>query len=99
MSLLNTKTGFTTPWHCSVALTADGEWLSAPMGDFRKDPRYKIVYENGRSSYFVEATSQAVDIKLSVEKTLVVAEIGSQTRHKRNVSPPARSSVGKLQRE
>ncbi|KAF1982045.1 hypothetical protein K402DRAFT_341217 [Aulographum hederae CBS 113979] len=55
MSLLNTKTGFTTPWHCSVALRADGEWVSAPMGDFQKDPRMQIVYENGRPSYFQES--------------------------------------------
>ncbi|MCJ1283548.1 hypothetical protein MMC26_002878 [Xylographa opegraphella] len=54
MSLLNTKTGFTTPWHCSVALMADGEWLSAPMGDFKKDPKMEIVYEDGRPSYFQE---------------------------------------------
>jgi hypothetical protein len=56
MSLLNTKTGFTTPWHCSVALMADGEWMSAPMGDFKENPRMKIVNENGRPSYFREMT-------------------------------------------
>lgn len=58
MSLLNTKTGYTTPWHCSVALMADGEWLSAPMGDFKKDQagggNLEIVYEDGRPSYFRE---------------------------------------------
>ncbi|KAJ4982875.1 ABC transporter cdr4 [Stagonosporopsis vannaccii] len=54
MSLLNTKTGFTTPWHCSVALTADGEWISAPMGEFQKDHKMEIVYENERPSYFRE---------------------------------------------
>lgn len=56
MSLLNTKTGFTTPWHCSVALLADGEWISAPMGDFMKDSKLEIVYEDGRPSYFQEKT-------------------------------------------
>lgn len=56
MSLLNTKTGFTTPWHCSVALMADGEWLSAPMGEFEKDPRMKIIYQDSRPSYFQETT-------------------------------------------
>ncbi|KAF1945054.1 hypothetical protein EJ02DRAFT_339532 [Clathrospora elynae] len=56
MSLLNTKTGFTTPWHCSVALLADGEWISAPMGDFKKDPKFEVVFENGRPSYFQEKT-------------------------------------------
>ncbi|OLN87994.1 Spore wall maturation protein DIT1-like protein 1 [Colletotrichum chlorophyti] len=54
MSLLNTKTGFTTPWHCSVALMADGEWTSAPMGDFKKEPRMELVYEDGRPSHFQE---------------------------------------------
>lgn len=54
MCLLNTKTGFTTPWHCSVALLADGEWISAPMGDFKQDPCMELVYEDGRPSYFKE---------------------------------------------
>lgn len=52
MSLLNTKSGFTTPWHCSVALLDDGEWISATMVDFKKDPTLEIVYEDGRPSYF-----------------------------------------------
>lgn len=54
MSLLNTKTGFTTPWHCSVALMADNEWISAPMGDFKADRLLEIVHEDGRPSYFRE---------------------------------------------
>ncbi|KAH7317460.1 Pyoverdine/dityrosine biosynthesis protein-domain-containing protein [Rhexocercosporidium sp. MPI-PUGE-AT-0058] len=58
MSLLNTKTGFTTPWHCSVALMADGEWMSAPMGDFKENPRMKIINENGRPSYFREMAEE-----------------------------------------
>lgn len=57
VSLLNNKTGFTTPWHCSVALMADGEWLSATMAAFKKDHRLEIVHENGRPSYFQERTS------------------------------------------
>lgn len=52
MSLLNTKTGYTTPWHCSVALMADGEWVSGTMSDFKKDPMLEVVYEHGRPSYF-----------------------------------------------
>ena len=59
MSLLNTKTGFTTPWHCSVALMADGEWISGAMGDLKKDPMLEIVSENGRPSYFQERASGA----------------------------------------
>lgn len=58
MSLLNTKTGFTTPWHCTVAQMADGEWVSAPMGDFKENPRMKVVEENGRPSYFREMTEE-----------------------------------------
>lgn len=54
MSLLNTKTGFTTPWHCSVALMEDGEWVSAPMGDFEDDPNLEVVHEDGRPSHFQE---------------------------------------------
>ncbi|KAM5432753.1 putative NRPS-like protein biosynthetic cluster [Microsporum ferrugineum] len=52
--LLNTKTGFTTPWHCSVAQLADGEWVSAPMGEFSKDGRLELVYIDGRPSHFRE---------------------------------------------
>jgi hypothetical protein len=54
ISLLNTKTGFTTPWHCSVAQLADGEWVSAPMGEFSKDDRMELVYVDGRPSHFRE---------------------------------------------
>lgn len=71
MSLLNTKTGFTTPWHCSVALMADGEWISATMGDLKKDPTLEIVYEDGRPSYFREKSfelQEPVDGEKSASK-------------------------------
>lgn len=58
MSLLNTKTGYTTPWHCSVALMADGEWVSGTMGDFKKDPMLEVVYEHGRPSYFQQKAGE-----------------------------------------
>lgn len=58
MSLLDSKTGFTTPWHCSVALLTDGNWISAPMGEFQKDPKMKLVYEDGRPSYFQETAGE-----------------------------------------
>jgi hypothetical protein len=54
MSLLDTKTGYTTPWHCSIAQMADGQWISAPMGDFKENPLMEVVYEDGRPSYFRE---------------------------------------------
>ncbi|KAF4986365.1 hypothetical protein FDECE_15993 [Fusarium decemcellulare] len=58
ISLLNTKTGFTTPWHCTVALMADGEWLSALMSDFKADRLLELVEEDGRPSYFREIPRQ-----------------------------------------
>ncbi|EFX05940.1 transferase family protein [Grosmannia clavigera kw1407] len=57
ISLLNTRTGFTTPWHCSVAQLADGTWISAPMGEFAKDDRLELVFSDddvGRPSHFRE---------------------------------------------
>lgn len=56
--LLNTKSGFTTPWHCSVALMADGEWLSALTSDFKADRLLELVEEDGRPSYFREVPRQ-----------------------------------------
>ncbi|KAF5598634.1 transferase family [Fusarium pseudocircinatum] len=63
LSLLHTKTGYTTPWHCCVALMANGEWLSAPMSDFQNDPCFDIVYEDGRPSYFREKLCRSEDRK------------------------------------
>lgn len=54
LSLLHTETGYTTPWHCCVALMANGEWLSAPIGTFKDDPQFDVVYEDERPSYFRE---------------------------------------------
>ncbi|KAH8702402.1 transferase family protein [Talaromyces proteolyticus] len=54
ISLLNTKTGFTTPWHCSVAQLADGVWVSAPMGEFNQDNRLELVHIDGKPSYYQE---------------------------------------------
>lgn len=39
---------------------ADGEWLSAPMIDFQKDPRLDIICEDGRPSYFQARESGTV---------------------------------------
>jgi len=65
MSLLNTRTGYTTPWHCTVAQLADGEWISAPMSEFKKDPRLELVYEDGRPFYFKEKVSDAHTPRIS----------------------------------
>ncbi|KAK5629393.1 hypothetical protein RRF57_005109 [Xylaria bambusicola] len=75
ISLLNTKTGFTTPWHCSVAHLADGEWISAPMGEFSKNPRLELVHTNGVPSYFKEipdATSSGLSISASFAKASAI---------------------------
>ncbi|KAI0520766.1 transferase family protein [Xylaria bambusicola] len=75
ISLLNTKTGFTTPWHCSVAHLADGEWISAPMGEFSKNPRLELVHTNGVPSYFKEipdATSGGLCISASFAKASAI---------------------------
>lgn len=65
MSLLNTKTGYTTPWHCSVALLANGEWVSAPMGDFQNDPRLELVHENDQPSYYKEKVHDSNTLSIS----------------------------------
>ena len=33
---------------------ADGEWISATMSDFKKNPRLEVIYENDRPSFFRE---------------------------------------------
>jgi acyl-CoA synthetase (AMP-forming)/AMP-acid ligase II len=35
-------------------MLANGEWVSAPMGEFQKDSRLELVHEYGRPSYFKE---------------------------------------------
>ncbi|KAK5655554.1 hypothetical protein OQA88_5485 [Cercophora sp. LCS_1] len=74
ISLLNTKTGFTTPWHCSVALMANGEWLSALTSDFKSDPLLELVEEDGRPSYFREVPRQQPYLKASKKAPIVTEE-------------------------
>ncbi|KAK3315685.1 Pyoverdine/dityrosine biosynthesis protein-domain-containing protein [Apodospora peruviana] len=69
LSLLDTKTGYTTPWHCSVALMADGQWLSAPMGDFKENPLMEVVYEDGRPSYFRQRLPQSLPLAMPIAET------------------------------
>ncbi|CRG90102.1 Genome polyprotein 1 [Talaromyces islandicus] len=59
ISLLNTKTGFTTPWHCAVAQLTDGVWISAPMGEFSRDERLELVHVNGKPSHYREKQNHA----------------------------------------
>ncbi|KAF2764179.1 hypothetical protein EJ03DRAFT_321697 [Teratosphaeria nubilosa] len=57
ISLLETKSEFTTPWHCCVALLANGEWLSGPKSKFERGQRFTIAYENGTPSHFKEVVA------------------------------------------
>lgn len=88
--LLNTKTGFTTPWHCSVAQLTDGEWVSAPMGEFAKDERMELVVEDGRPMYFRQASShdEAATVNyLQEAKQINMSDYLSSASTSRTVSP------------
>ncbi|MCJ1314532.1 hypothetical protein MMC25_008214 [Agyrium rufum] len=54
LSLLPTKTSYTTPWMCAIAYNLDGTLISAPKADFEGDPKYELVYKDGRPSFFKE---------------------------------------------
>lgn len=89
--LLNTKTGFTTPWHCSVAQLTDGEWVSAPMGEFTKDERMEVVVEDGRPMYFRQKPSgqdeTATVNYLQEAKQINMSDYRSSASTSRTVSP------------
>lgn len=89
--LLNTKTGFTTPWHCSVAQLTDGEWVSAPMGEFTKDERMELVIEDGRPMYFRQRPSShdgtVTADYLQEAKQINMSEYLSSASTSRTVSP------------
>lgn len=101
MSLLNTKTGFTTPWHCSVALMADGEWISAPMGEFLKDPKMKIVHENGRPSYFQEMVDEDSRVEDSLTQAVKTSDGKDQDvqEHQGDPSTTISSSLAGVEEE
>ena len=79
MSLLNTKTGYTTPWHCSVAQMADGEWISSTMSDFQKNPKLEVVYEDGRPSYFRERVHTPVECEVPVSYQPTPGELNGRS--------------------
>ncbi|OHW90955.1 pyoverdine dityrosine biosynthesis [Colletotrichum incanum] len=54
ISPLPTSTYYTTPWHCSIAFSLNGTVTTGPRSDFENDPKYDLVYEDGRPSYFRE---------------------------------------------
>ncbi|KAF5236166.1 hypothetical protein FAUST_6702 [Fusarium austroamericanum] len=74
ISLLNTKSGFTTPWHCSVALMEDGEWLSGLTIDFKADRLLELIEEDGRPSYFKEVARQRPYLTESTKPRIVVKQ-------------------------
>ena len=58
-----------------MALLATGEWVSAPMGEFQKDARLELVYENGRPSYYKE--------RVNVIGTPSISEASPSYMHRR----------------
>ncbi|KAG5818763.1 hypothetical protein H9Q74_000930 [Fusarium xylarioides] len=74
LSLLNTKSGFTTPWHCSVVLMADGEWLSGLTVDFKADRLLELVEEDGRPSYFREVLRQRPYLMENAKPRIVIQQ-------------------------
>lgn len=42
---------------------ADGEWVSAPMGEFKKDPELELIYKDGQPSYFQERVTEIQKVK------------------------------------
>ncbi|KAF6842778.1 pyoverdine dityrosine biosynthesis [Colletotrichum musicola] len=54
ISPLPTTSHFTTPWHCSIAFSLSGAVTTGPRADFESDPKYELVHEDGRPSYFRE---------------------------------------------
>lgn len=78
---------------------ADGQWLSAPMGDFHKDPRFKIVYENGCPSHFQEIADDVIDGKTPTEQPTAVSEKQSRRQRKREISTPVLPFVNGVEEE
>ncbi|SCV47714.1 probable ABC1 transport protein [Fusarium fujikuroi] len=100
LSLLNTRTGFTTPWHCCVALTATGEWTSAPKGEYLKDPNMQIIYENGRPSYFQEVANNNESVqKAGVETLEVKGSEGQSNVPLTGLQEPVSLSLTEAERE
>ncbi|TKW52762.1 Spore wall maturation protein DIT1 [Colletotrichum tanaceti] len=56
ISPLPAASHYTTPWHCSIAFDLSGAVTTGPRSDFENDPRYELVHERGRPSYFREAS-------------------------------------------
>jgi hypothetical protein len=62
---------------------ADGEWVSAPMGDFKENPRMKVMEEKGRPSYFREMTEEEFleEQKSAAGATQLIEEPAAKENH------------------
>lgn len=67
---------------------ANGEWMSSPMGDFKENPRMKVISEKGRASYFREITEEeyeeeqrAATLAAQLIEKPVVEEVLDQERN------------------
>jgi ATP-binding cassette subfamily G (WHITE) protein 2 (PDR) len=59
---------------------ANGEWISAPKGDFEKDPNTEVVYEDGQPSYFREKIPGPVStsrLDLNEQQALAASTLAS----------------------
>lgn len=93
VSLLPTKTSYTTPWMCAIAYSANGALTSAPKGDFEADPKYQVIYRDGRPSHFEErsgstrALAQATPNQLNRANGVVASTTKGQAEGKENTGP------------
>ena len=93
VSLLPTKTSYTTPWMCAIAYSADGTLTSAPKGDFEADPKYQVVYRDGRPSYFAERSGSTTVLtevtvnELNKANGVVASVTGEQAEGKKETGP------------
>ncbi|KAL4755963.1 transferase family protein [Aspergillus foveolatus] len=88
ISLLNTRTGFTTPWHCTVAQLVNGEWISAPHGEFADDDAFELMYEDGRPSYFREKTSVSLSSSKSSSYLNLAKPLSTKEYLEKAFTPP-----------
>lgn len=74
-----------------MAQLTDGEWVSAPMGEFTKDERMELVIEDGRPMYFRQRPSShdgtATADYLQEAKQINMSEYLSSASTSRTVSP------------
>lgn len=78
---------------CAIAYSADGTLTSAPKGDFEADPKYQVVYRNGRPSHFVErsgsttALTEVTASELNKANGVVASTTAEQVEGKKTAGP------------